>query len=114
MGAKKKTLSSNHPAGHHHGDRQVMETSLPDVPIPAAIIAAELTSPSGAVAERAFDGECRSNADGDKGGERDDDGCLFHGLWFLVVWIGNLRSRFAGELPGLAFMPLRPQRRACI
>ncbi|MBX3739953.1 MAG: hypothetical protein KF712_03100 [Akkermansiaceae bacterium] len=54
--------------------------SPPDVTVSTAVIAAELPSPSGAVAERAFDGESGGYADGDQGSERDDDGCLFHGL----------------------------------
>jgi hypothetical protein len=54
-----------------------------DISISAAIVAAELASPSGAVAERALHGESGRDACSGKHGKRGDNGCFFHGLLCL-------------------------------
>jgi hypothetical protein len=62
-------------------------SSPANIPVSATNGAAEITLPSGAITADTFDGEGRSDASGGEDGERNDNGCLFHGS--LSLWFGQ-------------------------
>jgi hypothetical protein len=99
-------------------------SSSPDISVSTTNGAAELPSPSGAVAGGAFDGECR----GDSGGGEDSGGydkCDFH---FCFLLSSDDRPRRTSDeprgmggkvVPGQAdetahFTPLARRRKVCI